>query len=135
LCTSVVQVLKTLARAAFSGIHSHDWHTGNVGFPDAEKCKCVTVDWKKNLLAPVSLSYHDRMKPGIITFARHLRYPEARNAQCQASFKDDEWLRALQRISRILLSWWSIWGIEHTRSDALPSAEDFSELGKKSRGY
>jgi hypothetical protein len=47
LSTSVVQVLKTLARAAFNGIHSHDWHTGNVGFADAEKCKCVTVAWKK----------------------------------------------------------------------------------------
>jgi hypothetical protein len=71
------------------------------------------------------------MKLGIITFARHLRDPKARNAQCQASFKDDEWLQALQRISRILLSWWSIWGIEHTRSDALPSAEDFSDLGNE----
>jgi hypothetical protein len=86
---------------------------------------------EKNILAPVSLSYHDRMKLGIITFARHLRDPKARNAQCQASFKDDEWLQALQRISRILLSWWSIWGIEHTRSDALPSAEDFSDLGNE----
>jgi hypothetical protein len=48
LSTSVVQVLKTLARAASNGIQLHDWHTGNVGFTDAEKCKCVTVDWEKN---------------------------------------------------------------------------------------
>jgi hypothetical protein len=42
-----VQVLKTLAQAAFSGIFSHDWQIGNVGFPDAENCKCVIVAWKK----------------------------------------------------------------------------------------
>jgi hypothetical protein len=70
------------------------------------------------------------MSPGVLSFARHLYYSEARNPQCEARFREDEWWRALQRISALLLSWWNIFEREHTRNDALPSAGDFSELEK-----
>jgi hypothetical protein len=130
LCTSVVQVLKTLTRAASNGIQLHDWHTGNVGFTDAEKCKCVTVDWEKNNLAPASLSYHGRMSPGVLSFARHLNYSEARNRECEARFREDEWWLALQRIAALLLAWWNTFERDNPRNDALPSADDFSELEK-----
>ena len=134
--TKVVTTVQTMVGAAVDGIATHDWHTGNIGFPEDTADRMLLLDWEKNRPAAATESYTERMDNCLHRFAEHLPGPHTYDKEYKTRLRSCpshseryiHWENTMTQIAESLRSWWSAWKNNAPGRDQYPTTDDFQKL-------
>ena len=113
------RVMQTFMDAARSGLHCHDWHTGNIGFMDDLALHMVLIDFEGNREASPAESYTNRINNALLCFLRYLPGPHTYSqGQDFARYFADQspevqnninhWKSIMTMMAETYLKWWKI---------------------------
>ena len=134
------RVMQTFMDAARSGLHCHDWHTGNIGFMDDLALHMVLIDFEGNREASPAESYTNRINNALLCFLRYLPGPHTYSqGQDFARYFADQspevqnninhWKSIMTMMAETYLKWWKNWSSKAMQNE-LPSLDEMKQVNE-----